>query len=599
MRLIERVKQAAADKKVRVTAAVAGAVALLLAVLWSADAAASWNKIHPGIKVAAFDVGGMSKSEAAKLLKGKLEGKLKKDVEVTYGKNKWLLSPKQVAFEIDYEKTVSEAYAFGRDEQALSSLYERIVAWGGGTRSPLVFRVDPAKAGQYLVLVNEQIGKKAVDAQVVLEGSEFKVVPGKKGTELDWDKALKDIKVALLSPEGKDRRVALVMKTANPDVSESEAKAAIASAKKLTAEPVELAFQDTVWKLETSDLASLVAFNKAKKKGNFIYEPVIDKTKFAQKVDALTANIIVQPKDAGFQVDGDVVTVVPGENGKKVNPEDAYTKLMAALDRAERKVDMTMVDMEPELTTDEAKSYGIEKKLASFTTYYSPSDSSRVNNIHLIADSINGAIVAPNEVFSVNEYVGPRTADKGYREAPVIVNGKLVPGLGGGICQATTTLFNAIFHSGLEIVERTNHAFYISRYPAGLDATVSYGDLDLKFKNDTGYYLLIKFEYTSDSVTAAIYGKDGLGNKVEYSSTPFSNYRGFQTVEQPDAALAKGERVVEQSGVTGRDITVYRTVTRNGKVIHEDTLFSRYDPEDAIVRVGTKEPAPAPAPAGD
>src|SRR4029453_15569812 len=124
----------------------------------------------------------------------------------------------------------------------------------------------------------------------------------------------------------------------------------------------------------------------------------------------------------------------------------------------------------------------------------------------LVSHLVDKHVIAPSETFSFNGATGARTADKGFREAPVIINGELQTGLGGGVCQVSTTVFNAAYEAGLPIVSRTNHALYISHYPQGRDATVNYPDIHLKFVNETGHWLLLRTWVGSSSLTVALYG---------------------------------------------------------------------------------------------
>ncbi|MRR37844.1 vanomycin resistance protein VanB, partial [bacterium] len=223
----------------------------------------------------------------------------------------------------------------------------------------------------------------------------------------------------------------------------------------------------------------------------------------------------------------------------------------------------------------------------TYTTTYEPGNRPRVNNIHTLADAINGTLIAPGGTFSFNGTVGPRTAAKGYQEAPAIVQGKLVPQLGGGICQVGTTLFNSVYESGLPVLERKNHSFYISHYPKGRDATVSWGGPDFKFKNDTSSWVLLATGYSSSSLTISLYGTDP-GYEVKSSAGPWTDVRPHPTREVPDATLPLGKKVIEESGIDGRTIVVKRTVTKNGAIVREDTFKSVYRTTETVVRVGTK-----------
>jgi vancomycin resistance protein YoaR len=237
---------------------------------------------------------------------------------------------------------------------------------------------------------------------------------------------------------------------------------------------------------------------------------------------------------------------------------------------------------------------GVKERISTYTTTYEASNQPRVNNIHLLGDALDGTLVEPGGTFSFNAAAGERTAEKGYQEANAIVNGKLVPQLGGGVCQVGTTVFNAVFESGLPVVERRNHSFYISHYPKGRDATVSWGGPDLKFKNDTKHWVLVSVSYTSSSITVSLYGTDP-GYDVAARVGEWSGVKPFPTEEVKDADLPKGSRVVEDSGVSGRSITVKRIVTKDGKVVRTDSFVSNYKPKVQVVRVGTKRSSSKPA----
>jgi vancomycin resistance protein YoaR len=216
-----------------------------------------------------------------------------------------------------------------------------------------------------------------------------------------------------------------------------------------------------------------------------------------------------------------------------------------------------------------------------------------------LGDALDGTLIAPGKTFSFNGTVGQRTAEKGYQEANAIVNGKLVPQLGGGICQVGTTIFNTVFESGLPVTTRRNHSFYISHYPKGRDATVSWGGPDFKFRNDTENWVLISVSYTNSSVTIALYGTDP-GYEVESETSEWRNIKKFKTEEVKDKAMAEGVRVVEDPGVDGKTITVKRIVSKDGKVLRKDSFVSVYKPKSEVVRVGTmkieeKKPAEKPA----
>jgi vancomycin resistance protein YoaR len=296
--------------------------------------------------------------------------------------------------------------------------------------------------------------------------------------------------------------------------------------------------------------------------------------------------------DATFAVGGGKARVVPGVPGRAVDLAKAEPALLAAgtAEPASHRALLAVVERQPAFTTAEAKALGITKRVSTYTTEFSAADRPRVHNISLIGASVNDNIVKPGEVFSMNAATGERTAAKGYRTAHVILNGEIVDGLGGGVCQAGTTVFNAVFFGGYEVVQRSNHSLHISHYPMGRDATLNWPNKDLKFKNDTPYAVLIKARVTAASMTVSLYSTS-VGNKVSYTTSGTSNFRSPPTKYEDDPTLEQGQEKVTSSGSSGFDVTVHRTVTRNGKVVHSDNFLSQYVPWTKVVKRGTKPPA--------
>jgi vancomycin resistance protein YoaR len=216
-----------------------------------------------------------------------------------------------------------------------------------------------------------------------------------------------------------------------------------------------------------------------------------------------------------------------------------------------------------------------------------------LHNVQLVSDLIDRHTIAPGATFSFNKTTGERNAEKGFLEAPVIINGELQNGLGGGVCQVSTTVFNAAYEAGLPISERHNHALYIDHYPLGRDATVNYPDLDLKFVNDTGRWLLLETVIGPSSLTVRLFGTP-VDRSVETTSTPLRKV-GPPTIERIlDPKLYVGQQVVEEAGMPARAVSVRRVVyDRRGKLLYDTTWSSTYVSEPRVVRVGTKaRPAP-------
>ena len=206
---------------------------------------------------------------------------------------------------------------------------------------------------------------------------------------------------------------------------------------------------------------------------------------------------------------------------------------------------------------------GITGVVGSYYTTYGGIPS-RLHNVALVAQLIDGALIAPGKTFSFNGTTGERTAEKGFQEAPVIINGELQTGLGGGICQVSTTVFNAAYEAGLQIDERTNHALYISHYPLGRDATVNYPDLDLKFTNDTDNWLLLRTFVGSGSLTVNLYGTPQ-NRRVESSEEPLRVIGAPKVKRVPEPTWLKGKSEVLEYGQPARATSVSRTGPLRGR----------------------------------
>ena len=248
---------------------------------------------------------------------------------------------------------------------------------------------------------------------------------------------------------------------------------------------------------------------------------------------------------------------------------------------------LVVVDAPAKLTTAQAEAMGIDGVVSSYTTIYGGIPN-RIHNVQLVAHLVDDKLIAPDATFSFNGTTGDRNAAKGFLEAPVIVNGELTTGLGGGVCQVSTTVFNAAFEAGLKITQRTNHALYISHYPQGRDATVDYPSTDLKFENDTGHWLLLRTFVGSDSLTVSLYGTP-TGRKVTSTTAPLTSHGSPPVKKTVDPSLKPGKKVVDYEGVPAMSTSVTRDVyDRDGKLLYHDTWYSSYRADPKLVRIGPK-----------
>jgi vancomycin resistance protein YoaR len=322
-----------------------------------------------------------------------------------------------------------------------------------------------------------------------------------------------------------------------------------------------------------------------------IKEITFNTEKLESSIDPLLEGLD-KPQNARLVIDGqDRITIIPGKNGMMVDLDDTAQKINSFEQPFARQIELKVHEEEPEITTADVQAMGINGLISSFTTRFDAGDYNRSRNLAIATKALNDSLVKPGEVFSFNNRVGPRTAQKGYREAFVIVANEFVPGIGGGICQVSSTLYNTVLLAGLEIVERSNHSLPIAYVPLGRDATVSYGLQDFKFRNNLQSPVYIKTSVGSSSITMKIFGNLQQRKNVSLEMV-VNNVIDPKVTTKKDSSLLQGKTVVEKSGSKGYRTSAYRIINGNKKLLSNDY----YRPTERIVRVGTKEPPPEPDP---
>ena len=568
---------------------VAGAIALAVGTLvLSLGFAGSPKTLPPGATIAGMSVEGLTTREAISRLERRYDSLRTTPAVFTAGPRQWRIRPNEMILEVDWAGAVETARRQGDGIAPVRGLRRLGSRFFGADVTPRA-RVSTAVLAHELSVLSRRIDRKQREASIRLRGLRPELVRGATGRELDRDVAARVIVRSLVSLDRAD--VPLPVRISEPTVTAAQLEPALAQARTAVSGPVRLVLGQTRWRVPRWRIAKMLVLPR-----NGETSLTIGGAGANEFFERFRTQVDDDPVDAGFVVmPGDRVVVRPARPGLQLDVAAAGRSILAAaLTPTDRVARLSVERAQPERTTREARAMGITGRVAGYTTYYGGVPN-RIHNVQLVARLIDGAMIAPGATFSFNGTTGERSADKGFLEAPVIINGELEDGLGGGVCQVSTTVFNAAFEAGLPIESRTNHALYISHYPQGRDATVNYPDIDLKFRNDTGKWLLLRTFVGSSALTVKLYGTPQ--HRVVESETAPLEETGAPTVKRvPDPSMWTGIQVVEEDGEPSRTTSVVRRVyTASHKLLSETTWASWYRSEPKVVRYGTK-PRPEPPP---
>src|SRR5660398_72468 len=551
--LLQKVKQLVpSSTAVWIGLGAAGLLVLLLAPLLI-DASLSHNRIHSGISINGSDVGRMTQEEADALISKQAQEVAKKEMHLT------------------------------GDGSFMNKTLTSLRLYWEPTDIPLEGTVDTSALDKLMEEIGEILDRPATDARLQLVDGKVTVLDSTDGSVVDREELRGRIKQRLFTLDVRD--IEIPMMVTEPYLKAADTETAANQAEVMLSAPITVTSGEDEWTLTTQDIASYLDFTVKGTGADSRLVPVISAEKATVFLDRIAAAVRREPVDARWETDGEVAKVVPHAPGFQLDPDaTAEAITTASLSSNPRTAEVHGTYSLPGLTTTRARTMGIQVKLASYTTHFGGSSNRRAN-VQRAAELINNTLLAPGEEFDFDTVVGKRTSENGFKLAPVIIRGKLEDSLGGGICQVSTTLFNAVFFAGLNVTARSNHSLYISHYPMGRDATVSWGGPAFRFKNDTDHWILIPSASTSSTLLFVIYGTSD-GREVEYTTSAWYNIRPSTEKKETTNELAPGETKVDDPGQTGRSVTVQRTVARSGTLVHEDTFRSNYPMKPKVIKVG-------------
>jgi vancomycin resistance protein YoaR len=544
--------------------------------------AGSPARIAAGVSVAGVNVGGLTASEATAKLERRASAVAQVPVAFTAAGHTWWLRPGNLGVEADWHAAAKLALQQGDGLGPFRGLRRIGVRVFGADVSPPTGATERSLDYE-LGRMSRVINAPHSDAAIVLRGLQARVVAGSTGRVLDREAAGNTL-VHALAGLHRGGQVDLPVRIDTPSVSAADLQPALVQVRTALSRRVRMNLGAASWWLPKRQLAAILALPHDGARKLDIGGPG------ARRYLARLSHGIGRPaQNASFNVlESGRVVVVPAKLGRVISVRPTERSILAAaLSPGVRNARVVVTGQPPDRTTAEARAMGITSQVSRYETIYG-GDSNRIHNVQLVARLVDHKLIAPGSTFSFNRTTGARTADKGFLEAPVIINGELSTGLGGGVCQVSTTVFNAAYEAGLKITSRTNHALYISHYPQGRDATVNYPDVDLQFVNDTDHWLLLRTFVGSSSLVVDLYGTP-LHRRVESETRPLVTTGGAPVKRISDPNLYVGLTVVDESGSPSSSTSVRRKVYSSaGALLYDNTWYSSYRGETRVVRVGTK-----------
>lgn len=561
------------------------------------------GRIFPGVSVAGVDVSGLSPSDAAVKLNQALSFSTTGKILFRDGEKAWVATPAELGMVFDPSSSAVTAYKLGRSGGLFGALSGQIRAGGAGVSVPPVIVFDQRVAYQYLSQISTQINQPLKEATLKLEGTNVAAEPGQVGRELKIDATLVYLSAQLQTFS--DGEVPLVVQEIQPQILDVSSQA------------------DTARQILSQPLTLMVPNASGADSGPYVYNPeVVANLIVPQRVqngDQQSVQVVLNPRglrdllvpvktqvdrlpsDAKFIFNDQTLQLDVMQDsslGRELDIDASIKAINEAVARGEHTVALVINETQPRVAaTATGQELGITQLIWSETSYFYGSSAERIQNIEAASRQYHGLLVAPGETFSMGEHLGDVSLDNGFAEALIIYGGRTIKGVGGGVCQVSTTLFRAVFNAGFPIVERTPHAYRVSYYEqnagggvdprlAGLDATVYFPLVDFKFTNDSPYWILMETYMGSGSLTWKFYSTSD-GRTVTYDTTGPTNIAPApEPLFEENPELNKNEMKQVDWAANGADVSVTRTVWKNGAVYFQDTVTTHYEPWQAICQYG-------------
>jgi len=546
------------------------------------------HRLYPGVSIGGVDAGQMTRTEAQQLALEQSVALLSQPITLTTEQGAFTFSAEELGARIDVAHTVNRAFAVGRQGSLLKDMRVQWETFKNPVNIVPIINFDTGPANSALMRISAELNRPPRDARLWLDGTTVRATAAEPGFTVDVEATRDAIRHAILTRD--TTPIALTAPATDPAISVVEP--ARQKLETLLSAPLVFTFEGREWSIAPETLAEMVVI--APKNGAMTVS--FDEAAVAKYFFDLAAEINRDPVDAWFQLNPvtyALTPIIPSQTGYRLDVAAAVAMMQQVWDNpTAHRLALPVAVIEPAVSSEYPERLGIKELVSSATTYFKGSSADRMQNIKVSAEKFNGVVIPPGEIFSFNKYVGDITAENGFVASLIIQGDRTAVGIGGGVCQVSTTAFRAALFGGFEIVERWAHGYRVSWYETGsvpgLDATIYTPDVDFKFRNDTDSYILVQ-TYTdlqAGTVTFAFYGTSP--NRTVILSDPIESNRvpHGPDVIQVDPSLKPGEKRQIDWAKDGLDVTIYRTVKEGDTIIHEDTIFSRYRPWQNVYQVG-------------
>jgi vancomycin resistance protein YoaR len=561
-----------------------GAVVVVLGLGVGTAVAVSGDEVPRGVTLGDVELAGLSVEEAEQRIDTELAPAEAAPLTLVAGGEPLTLDPARAGLEVDARATAEDA-ASGSPLDRLRALL------GVGRELEPTVAVDRSRLERSITSLADGFDREPREGSISFADGQPVTVTPLAGRELDVEAAAD----AVVDAYPQEQRVEAPVEEVEVETTEQDVQAALDDiAEPAVAAPVTLEVEGKTLEVAPADIAVALRV-EAGADGELA--PVLDGAALLESLGERTDAVEDAPVDATFDTSSGTPVVVPSKPGRVLDAEGVRAAVLPVLTRpAPRTATAALVAGEARVTTEIAQGLGVKEVIGTYTSKF-PCCQPRVTNIQRIADIVDGYVLRPGDQFDLNAIVGRRDTARGFVPAPQILRGEFVDDVGGGVSQFATALFNGVFFSGLKDVEHKPHSYYISRYPPGREATVSFPEPDLIFENDSPNGVLVDTSYTGTSVTVTFWGTK------QYDIRPVEGPR--RRVRDFETKYEQGSDCSPTAGGKGFDITVTRVFLQGGAEVRREEFETRYLPQPKIVcgrppgaRPASPAPAaPAPAPA--